>query len=167
MDVKLEQLFTDFVRDNKKQLYLFAYSYVKNEQDALDIIQDSIQKAWLSLHTLEKKAQMKSWLFQIIARTAIDFLRKMKRIQVMDDEKLKYLSPQQQDTYEDVDLENAMDHLPLPLREVIILRYFEDLKLEDVAIILNIPLSTAKSRLYKALKLLKIELSDEGSKEYG
>ncbi|MEG0472147.1 MAG: RNA polymerase sigma factor [Solibacillus sp.] len=167
MDVKLEQLFIDFVRDNKQQLYLFAYSYVKNEQDALDIIQDSIQKAWLSLHKLEKQAQIKSWFYQIIVRTAIDFLRKMKRIQVTDDEKMLYLSPPQQDTYEDVDLENAMDHLPVPLREVIILRYFEDLKLEDVAVILNIPLSTAKSRLYKALKLLKIELSDEGSKENG
>lgn len=167
MDVKLEQLFIGFVRDNKQPLYLFAYSYVKNEQDALDIIQDSIQKAWLSLHTIEKTAQLKSWFYQIVARTAIDFLRKMKRIQVTDDEKMLYLSPPQQDTYEDVDLENAMDHLPVPLREVIILRFFEDLKLEDVAVILNIPLSTAKSRLYKALKLLKIELSDEGSKENG
>lgn len=162
MDVKLEQLFIDFVRDNKQPLYLFAYSYVKNEQDALDIIQDSIQKAWLSLHKLEKQAQIKSWFYQIIVRTAIDFLRKMKRIQVMDEEEISYVSPQQQDTYEDVDLENAMDQLPYPLKEVIILRFFEDQKLEDVAIILNIPLSTAKSRLYKALKLLKIELSEEG-----
>ncbi|MEG0384477.1 RNA polymerase sigma factor [Solibacillus cecembensis] len=164
MDVKLEQLFIDFVRDNKKQLYLFAYSYVKNEQDALDIIQDSIQKAWQSLHKIEKIAQLKSWFYQIVARTSIDFLRKMKRIQVMDEEEISYVSPQQQDTYEDVDLENAMDQLPYPLKEVIILRFFEDQKLEDVAIILNIPLSTAKSRLYKALKLLKIELSEEGCK---
>ncbi|MEK4425553.1 RNA polymerase sigma factor [Solibacillus sp. FSL K6-1523] len=164
MDVNLEQLFIDFVRDNKKPLYLFAYSYVKNEQDALDIIQDSIQKAWQSLHKVEKIAQLKSWFYQIVARTAIDFLRKMKRIQVMDEEEISYVSPQQQDTYEDVDLENAMDQLPYPLKEVIILRFFEDLKLEDVATILNIPLSTAKSRLYKALKLLKIELSVEGSK---
>lgn len=163
MDVKLEQLFINFVRDNKNQLYLFAYSYVKNEQDALDIIQDSMQKGWQSLHTIKNLAQIKSWFYQIIARTAIDFLRKMKRIHVMDDEKILYLSPQQFDTYEDADLENALDHLSLPLREVIILRYFEDMKLEEVANILKIPLSTAKSRLYKALKLLKVELTDEGS----
>lgn len=45
-------------------------------------------------------------------------------------------------------------------REVVILHYFEDLKLADVANILDIKLSTAKSRLYKALKLLKIQLED-------
>lgn len=48
-----EQLFINYVRDNKNQLYLLAYSYVKNEQDALDVVQDSIQKGWMALGHLE------------------------------------------------------------------------------------------------------------------
>lgn len=53
-------------------------------------------------------------------------------------------------------------------REVVILHYFEDLKLADVANILNIKLSTAKSRLYRGLKLLKIQLQDvKGEKVHG
>lgn len=167
MNKRLEPLFIETVRDNKKQLYLLAYSYVKNEQDALDVVQDSIQKGWLSIHRLEKVEQMKSWLYKIVVRTSIDFLRKMKRIHVMDDEKLIYLCEEQEDEYRNQDLDVALENLPVPLKEVIVLRYFEDLKLEDVAFILSIPLSTAKSRLYKALKLLKIELEDEERENHG
>lgn len=160
MQEDFELSFVNFVRENKKNLYLLAYSYVKNEQDALDIVQESIQKAWLSLDTVKKTASIKSWFYKIVVRTAIDFLRKMKRIHIMDDEKIINFTKNQFDAYENTDLENAIDHLPLPMREVIILRYFEDLTIESVAKVLSIPVSTAKSRLYKALQLLKIELTD-------
>lgn len=161
MQEDLEKTFVNYVRENKKNLYLLAYSYVKNEQDALDIVQESIHKGWQSLSSIENVSHMKSWFYKIVVRTAIDFLRKMKRIQVMDDEKIVYFANQQIiDTYENTDLDNAIDQLPLPMREIIILRYFEDLTIENVANVLSIPLSTAKSRLYKALKLLKIELED-------
>ncbi|MER2105996.1 MAG: sigma-70 family RNA polymerase sigma factor [Solibacillus sp.] len=155
----LEDAFIAFIRTQQKSLYRLAYSYTKNEQDALDIVQDSIQKGWLALEKLAKPEQMKSWFYTILVRTAIDFLRKHKRIELIGDDALLQLP--EQDTYRNFDLQQALQHLPLQLREVIVLRYFEDLKIEDVAHILGIPLSTAKSRLYKALKLLKIELDME------
>lgn len=167
MHSQLEQLFTNYVRDNKNQLYILAFSYVKNEQDALDVVQDSIQKGWMALDTLEEQHQIKSWLYKIVVRTAIDFLRKMKRIQVTDEDTLIYLCEEQHDAYRNLDLENALETLPLSLKQIIILRFFEDLKLEDVATIVDIPLSTAKSRLYKALKLLKIEMKDEEKLHHG
>lgn len=156
-----EQLFINYVRDNKNQLYLLAYSYVKNEQDALDVVQDSIQKGWMALGHLENPEQLKSWLYKIVVRTAIDFLRKMKRIHVTDEDTLLFLCEETQDTYTNLDLDDALNKLPLTLKEIVILRFFEDLKLEDVAHVVDIPLSTAKSRLYKALKLLKIDLQNE------
>lgn len=157
----VEQVFVTFIRANKERFYLLAYSYTKNEQDALDIVQDSIQKALQSLYTLQNEEQLKSWFYKIVVRTAIDFLRKNKRIQVMDDEQLGFLSPPQNDTYENMDLEDALDTLPPAYREVIVLRYFEDLKIEDVAHILDANVNTVKSRIYKALKLLKIQLTKE------
>ncbi|MGE7926019.1 RNA polymerase sigma factor [Viridibacillus arvi] len=155
-----EETFVQFIREQKERFYLLAYNYTKNEQDALDVVQDSIQKAMLSLNRLENVEYMKSWFYKIVVRTSIDFLRKHKRIHVTDDDTLQYLTPAKKDVYEDVDLEHALDELPQMYREVVILHYFEDLKLADVANILNINLSTAKSRLYKALKLLKIQLQD-------
>lgn len=157
----VEQVFVTFIRANKERFYLLAYSYMKNEQDALDIVQDSIQKALQSLHTLKDEQQLKSWFYKIVVRTAIDFLRKNKRIQFMNDEQLEFLTPHQNDTYENMDLNEALESLPSTLREVIVLRYFEDLKIEDVAYILDVNINTVKSRIYKALKLLKIELTEK------
>ncbi|MCT6925969.1 MULTISPECIES: sigma-70 family RNA polymerase sigma factor [Bacillales] len=158
---RAEQNLITFIRNNKERFYYLAYSYTKNEQDALDVVQDSIQKALQSLHTLQNEDQMRSWFYKIVVRTAIDFLRKHKRQQVMEDDKLVHLTPQQIDTYENTDLEIALDNLPTVYREVVILRYFEDLKIEDVARVLDTNISTIKSRLYKALKLLRIQLQEE------
>lgn len=156
---ELEDAFITFIRTQQKSLYLLAYSYTKNEQDALDVVQDSIQKGWIALEKLIKREQMKSWFYTILVHTAIDFLRKHKNIKLIGDDALLQLP--EHDTYHNLDLQHALHHLPLQLREVVVLRYFEDLKIEDVAHILMIPLSTTKSRLYKALKLLKIELDME------
>ena len=155
-----EEVFVRFIRENKERFYLLAYSYTKNEQDALDVVQDSIQKAMIALNNIEKVEYMKSWFYKIVVRTAIDFLRKHKRLQVTDDETLHYLTPAQEDKYENVDLKHALAELPQMYSEIIILHYFEDLKIADVADILGIKLSTTKSHLYKALKILKIQLQD-------
>lgn len=156
-----ERLFVPFIRGNKERFYLLAYSYTKNEQDALDIVQDSIQKALQSLHRLQYEEQLKSWFYKIVVNTALDFLRKQKRVHVMEEGQLEFFTPSQQDQYENPDLEVALEQLPTMYREVVILRYFEDLKIQDIAHILNVNINTVKSRLYKALTLLKIQLQGE------
>lgn len=59
------------------------------------------------------------------------------------------------------DLHEAISQLPPHLRTIILLRFFEDMKLEEIARITRTNLSTVKSRLYKALKLLKLEMEDK------
>ena len=159
MTEPLEAAFITFIRSHQQSIYRLAFSYTKNEQDALDIVQDSIQKGWLALEKLTNTEHMKSWFYTILVRTAIDFLRKHNRVILVGDEALQQLP--EHDTYENLDLQQALQQLPLQLREVIILRYFEDLKIDEVAHILTLPVSTTKSRLYKALKLLKVELEQE------
>ncbi|GGG15611.1 RNA polymerase sigma factor SigV [Lysinibacillus alkalisoli] len=158
---EMEEAFIAFIRANRQRFYFLAYSYTKNEQDALDIVQDSIQKAMQALHRLEHFTYIKSWFYKIVVRTAIDFLRKNKRLQVTDDAQLEHFIPAYEDDYTDFDLTKALDALPLKYREVIILHYFEDLTLADVAIVLNVNINTIKSRLYRALQLLKIDLQEE------
>lgn len=158
---KIEKEFLQFIQENKQRFYYFAYSYTKNEQDALDVIQESLHKAWKALYKIKDIQSIKSWFYQILAHTAIDLLRKQKRVGVMEDFQLEKLSPKQCDTYKDVDVELALNQLPIHLREIVILRYFEDLKLDDIATILNMPLSTVKTQLYRALKLLKKQLKGD------
>lgn len=161
-----KQLFYDddlveWIRQNKKQLYWLAYSYVKNEQDALDIVQDSIQKAMQNYQQLLNKEKLKSWFYRIVINTSLDFLKKFRRVQVTDDDTLLYLSSSTEDQYENLDLAGALERLPTKYREIVILRYFEDLKIEEVAYILNENSNTIKTRLYKALKILRIDMEQE------
>ena len=65
------------------------------------------------------------------------------------------------DTYEDIDLQEALERLPEKYRIVVILRYFEDMKIGDIAQVLNENENTIKTRLYNGLSKLKIELIEE------
>ncbi|MCM3005145.1 RNA polymerase sigma factor [Priestia koreensis] len=157
----LQAILVTCITEYKEDFYRLAYSYVKNQEDALDIIQESIQKALVSLDRIQDPGSIKSWMYKIIVRTAIDFLRKHKRVSVTDDETLEFLSTGQEDTYTDMDLHEALDELPLTYRTIIVLRYFEDLKLEEIAEIMDEHLSTVKTRLYRGLKLLRINMTEE------
>lgn len=160
-----EKLLTRCITDNKENIYRLAYSYVKNKEDALDIVQESIYKALTSMDVLKDPEAVKSWLFRIVVNTSLDFLRKHKRVQVIDDEDLEFYSAGVEDVYPDMDLERTLEELPLKYRSVIVLRYFEDMKIEEVAEILNENVNTVKTRLYQALKMLRVTMQDESLKE--
>lgn len=154
-----EKELVDFIIKNKDDFYRLAFSYVKNSNDAIDILQDSIQKAISSKHKLKKEQSLKSWFYRIVVNTSLDFLRKQKRVIVVDEEIIQSYSPGQEDHYTNIDLERSLESLPPKYRIVIILRYFEDLKIEEVADILQESPNTIKTRLYKALELLRIKMN--------
>lgn len=158
------ELIVDFVMHHKENFYRLAYSYVLNPEDALDIVQDSIHKA-IKLDTLKDETAIKSWFYKIVVHTALDYLRRRKRVTVASDEELAFRDNGQEDSYRDLDLEQALNELPAEYRSVVVLRYFEDLKIEEVAEVLGLNANTAKTRLYKALKLLRVEMEENQEKE--
>ena len=89
--------------------------------------------------------------------TSMDFLRKTQR-EFPIEELYEVNEPGITDQYEDFDMTKALNTLTERERAVVILRYFEDKKLEDIAYILNANLSTVKSLLYRSLKKLKLEM---------
>lgn len=155
-----------FIQSSQHDFYRLAHSYCKNEQDAMDIVQDSIQKAMQAYGQLEDKEKLKSWFYKIVVRTSLDFLRKHKKWQVMEDEKLASIQMNHNDQYENTDLQYAMDDLPMMYKQIIILRYFEDLKIEAIAFILDENVNTIKTRLYKGLRLLRADMKEEGAINY-
>ena len=162
---RFEELLVSCITEHKESTYRLAYSYVHNKEDALDIVQEAIQKAFISLNTLHKPASMKSWYFRIVVTTALDFLRKRSRVQPVDDEVLLTLGLESEDHYHNLDLEQALEKLPFKYKSVIMLRYFEDLKIEEIADILGENVNTIKTRLYQALKLLRVKLKDDSMEE--
>lgn len=157
---KIKKAFIQFVTDNQADLFRFAYSYVKNQQDALDVVQESIRKGLSSIHTIEDESVIKSWMYRIVINTSIDSIRKNNKIQLMEDETIELHIQGETEKYENIDLKNAIESLPQMYRVIITLRFFEDMKFEEIANVLEENVSTIKTRLYKALKLLKIELED-------
>ena len=155
----LEKELVDLIMNHKDDFYRLAYGYVKNPNDAIDILQDSIQKAISSKNNLKKEQSLKSWFYRIVINTSLDFLRKQKRVVVVDEETIQSYSSGINDHYTNIDLERSLEALPPKYKSVIILRYFEDLKIEEVAEILQESPNTIKTRLYKALELLRIKMN--------
>jgi len=134
--------------------YRIAYSYVRNEADAQDIVQESAYKAIYHANKLKKTEYAKTWICRIVINEAISFLRKSKKEQTepMDRELAG------RETEDMTDLRTAMEKLLPEEKTVIVLRFFEDMKLEEIAQVCEESLSTVKSRLYRTLKKLKLDL---------
>ena len=156
---RVEKELKKYIVDNKESLYRFAYSYVKNQDDALDIVHDSICKSLTKIDTLKDIANIKPWIYKIISNCAIDYIRKNKKYVINNDldldDSISY------DTYENIDLQKALDELPEKYKTIVILRYFEDMKISEIAQVLDENTNTIKTRLYKALDKLKLKLRDD------
>ncbi|MEL1136060.1 RNA polymerase sigma factor [Desulfitobacterium sp. THU1] len=152
----------DYLLANQEYIYRLAYSYVKNPEDALDLVQESIIKAISSAELLKDPQGMKSWVYRIVVNTALDFLRKQKRTVVVDQETLNSYTESVAgvDDYSDLDLAKAIEELTPTDRTRVVLRYYEDLKIEEVAFILKENVNTTKSRLYGTLKKLRLQMEE-------
>lgn len=146
------------ITEQKESYYRLAFSYVKNEQDALDIVQESIHKALLSVDKIKELHSIKSWFYKIIVNTSLDFLRKRKKTVLVEDDQLEIYQKGKVDDYSDMDLQQAIEELPHKYKIIIILRYFEDFKMEEIADVLDENINTIKTRLYKAHKMLRLKM---------
>ncbi|MEK4487522.1 sigma-70 family RNA polymerase sigma factor [Psychrobacillus sp. FSL H8-0484] len=155
------QLVENYIIENQNTLYRLAYSYVKNKENALDIVQESIFKALKSIDYLNEIGYLKTWLYRIVINTSLDFIKKHGRMQVMDDDVLHSFMPEQRDVEKNYDLYEAIDHLKEPYKTIIVLRYFEDLKIDEIAEIQNENTNTIKTRLYAALRKLRIKMEEK------
>ena len=155
------KLVEDFIVENREAHYRLAFSYVRNKENALDIVQDAILKALHSIDKLEELMYLKTWFYRIVVNTAIDFIRKHRRMTFMDDDILALHLPKLEDELADMDLQDAIDQLPSQYKSIIILRFFEDLQIDEIAEITGVNVNTVKTRLYAALRKLRIEVGEE------
>ncbi|CDG36113.1 ECF subfamily RNA polymerase sigma-24 factor [Acetivibrio thermocellus BC1] len=156
----LEEQIAEYAVKHKENFYRLAYSYVKNADDALDIVQESVYKAISSMDSLKNPDYLKTWFYRIVVNTSLDFLRRQKRNVAVGEEILGSFDFGAVDSYGDFDLQRALDNLPEKYRTIVVLRYFEDLKIDEIAEILNENVNTVKTRLYKSLEIPRVKLSE-------
>ena len=140
--------------DQYERFYRLAYSYVHNEADALDVVQESACKAITQCKNLKDTEKLLPWLCRIVVNTSLDLLR--SQVKEQPTEELPETATV--DKYEEFDLKEALNRLEPKNCTIIILRYFEDIKIEDIALVVDENVNTVKARLYRSLKKLRVQL---------
>jgi len=153
---KIYILLVDYIQNNQEKFYRVAFSYCKSKEDALDIVQDAIYKALKSYKSVHSEQYISTWFYRILINTSISHIRKKKELLPFDT-----LIEGTTEDKEYLDLYDAIDDLAPEDRTLIILRFFEDLKIKDIATILELNVNTVKTRLYKVLKDMKLQLDWE------
>jgi len=150
--------FSRLIANRRERLYRIAYTYVRNADDALEIVQETVYRALISVHKVREPQFFNTWLTRIVVNQALDHLRKAKKTVYLDESYEAGYVPERKE--EHLDLHRALDSLDEKAKTVVVLRYFEDLPLKEIAEILDLPLSTVKSTVYRALAKLNIELRE-------
>lgn len=157
----MENEIIEYILKNKEKHYRLAYSYVKNKEDALDIVQDAIVKALKYQNSLKEPSYVNTWFCRIIINTAKTHLQKQNRYIDVDDNTLENCQMPVYDDYTNFELEEALDNLSYTEKTIVLLRYSQSLELQEIADIMEQNLSTTKSILYRSLKKLRLTLENE------
>ena len=158
---KKEQLVEEAILKKYNSFYRLAYSYVHRESDAEDIVQSTAYHALRAAKDLRNPEYVETWIYRILMNEIFKVLKQKDNYSYEEYiEKNGNEGEYVEDTYEDVDLIRIIDKLPEKDKLVVELRYFEDKKLEEIALILEEKVSTVKSRLYRSLKKMRIMLEE-------
>ena len=159
---KKEKLVQECLIGNYGKYYRIAYSYVFQEQDAMDIVQEAAYKAILKSDSLKQPEYVDTWVCRIVMNEAVRFLAQYRgRTVAMEEVPEEGVA----DHIEDVDLQAALGKLDEGERAIAVLKYFEEEKLGTIARILDMNVNTVKSRLYRALEKMR-KYMEAGGMEY-
>ena len=144
-------------------LFRVALRFVGNAADADDLVQDTLFRAYQAWDQFERGTNAKGWLITILRHVFInEYRRDARRREILEAAplQLEHASVRYIDDLVDDEVVRAIDALPLPYREVVVLRDIEDLRYEEVATMLGVPVGTVKSRLFRAREMLQEKLLD-------
>lgn len=174
VDNKTRDEFASLTLEHLDALYAAALRLTKNERDAEDLVQDTFLRAYRFFDKFERGTNIRAWLFKILTNTFINrYRRKVKERSVVEDEREtvneRFMSqdisesaanPEQYffDRLLSDDVLRAIDALPVDFRMVVILADLQEFSYKEIAEILNCPVGTVMSRLYRGRKLLQRHL---------
>jgi RNA polymerase sigma-70 factor, ECF subfamily len=161
--------YQELIRRYQKKAYRVIGTYVHDPQDAMEVLQDTFLKVYTARLTWENRFSFAGWLYRIAINASIDRYRKSDRGRTSSLEDVMETQLHQSATVNSTEdpldrlrqgerrrlLEDAVRRLPRRQREVVSLRFFGDLRLEEIASMLDCPLGTVKSNLHKAVLGLK------------
>lgn len=156
-----DNAFYELISERKGQLYKTAFAYVKNKEDALDIVSDTVYKAYISIKKLKEPSLFNTWLTRILINTSLDCINKSSRAISYKENVSSEAKEILKDDEKIIDLKLSVDKLQGKYKTIVILKYFQDMTLMEIAKILQCPLGTVKTNLHKALEELRLDLKEE------
>lgn len=149
-------LFQQFETD----IYRMAYIYVKNKEDALDLVQEVAYQSFKKISTLKKPEYFKTWLMKITINCALNLIKENNKVIPLHSDFDVLIGAEDEDVALTVSLHKLMDTLKEDEKSIVLLKYYDDRTLKEISEILDIPLGTAKSVLYRALSKLRQNLKE-------
>ena len=159
------------------RIYSICYGMVRNNEDARDLAQEALVKAYQNLHRFELKSSFYTWLCRIAMNVSIDHLRrqKVRRAELFEDGVatkdaggVLSMGHQREDPGKNLERKRlqerivaALDDLPEEQRQIIVLREIDGLSYKEIAEVMDTPEGTVMSRLFYARKKLQAALKDE------
>ncbi|AFM00198.1 RNA polymerase sigma factor, sigma-70 family [Desulfitobacterium dehalogenans ATCC 51507] len=152
-----KKTYVAFITDYKSMMYRIAFGYLGDEAKALEAVDEAVYLGYVHRKELREPSFFKTWLTRILINECYRILRMGKREVIME------VLPEQGQSFPEgtLSIKLAVQALPEDLRKVIVLRYFGGYTIADTALILGIPEGTVATRSRKALKILRVELSEE------
>lgn len=165
--------FNELVLRWERSIYALAYRVLGREEDARDVCQETFLRAFRGLSAFKGQAKFSSWLYRIALNLCRDAMRRERRTPLVavsdgrDPSELAAQQPSPAPSVEDLVAQaelgrrvaSAMRRLPEDQRTAIVLKEYHDLTFQEIADLMGCPLSTAKTRLYQGLSVLRRELS--------
>ena len=164
------EAFGALVEQYRDNVYRLAYRMCGNAYDADEAAQEAFVAAWRALPNFRGDAKFSTWLYRLTTNAAIDVMRREKRHQTVGDGEMIEVaddadSPQEtvERTEQQEAVQKALATLSEEYREVLLLRYMEELDYAEIAEVLQLPSGTVKSRINRAKAALKTALLKSGN----
>jgi RNA polymerase sigma-70 factor (ECF subfamily) len=169
-----ESAFSEVMKRYANKIYSFVVRMIGYSAEADDAVQDVFMKAFSNLNQYDNtRAKFSTWLFTIARNHCVDILRKRKRVYSLDtiyEDTEGYFEPvdNKRNVEELLDkkmqvefIEKEIEEMREDYREILLLRYIEGFSYQEISEILDIPLGTVKTNLYRAREHLKDRLIDK------
>ncbi|WP_052344257.1 sigma-70 family RNA polymerase sigma factor [Bacillus ndiopicus] len=154
-----EQAFYDLIKPLQKQLYRMAYVYVQNENDAVDIFQQAIIRAYEGLPKLKEPQYFTTWMTRIVINCSKTYITKYQHTELTEPQTFDLLEATPHERLEEeFDLWQALASLEEKYKTVLLLRFYQDYTVREIAEILACPEGTVKTNIRRGLQRLRQQL---------
>ncbi|RSD25512.1 sigma-70 family RNA polymerase sigma factor [Mesobacillus subterraneus] len=162
-----DRAFLELFQHYEQEIYRMAFVYVKNQNDALDVVQETAYRSFKAIKDLKEPKYFKTWLIRIAISCSLDILRKRKKVIPLKPEFDEFIpAAVDEDLVSAISLKDLIEGLQEEEKSVILLKFYQGLTLKEISEMLHIPLGTAKTTLYRGLnKLRKIMEGDEANEQ--